>query len=223
MALAVSVIVNQARFTMLDPNPPPTGGNPTFSDVEMIGYVAEAQASVCQIKPDAFSVSVAIPLVAGSIQALPIAGNSGSLAVGTQLLDLYSNVSDGSTVRMIDREALDHSHPKWQGGTQRKLVRRWFYDARIPKQFMVAPPNDSSGVLNARYAAVPPRPAALTDALSIDDTYEGALHAYVVALCYAKNTARYDATKAGAYMAQFSAMVTGRTQPQTEMKPTEAQ
>lgn len=223
MALVVSVIVNQARFTMLDPNPPPTGGNPTFSDVEMVGYVAEAQASVCQIKPDAFSVSVSIPLAAGSVQALPISGNSGGLAVGTQLLDLYSNASDGSTVRLIDRESLDHSQPNWQGGTQRKLVRRWFYDARIPKQFMVDPANDGTGVLKGRYAAVPPRPAALTDPLSIDDTYEGALHAYVVALCYAKNTARYDATKAGAYMAQFSTMVTGRTQPQTELKPTEAQ
>lgn len=220
MSLAVSVIVNQARLKFNDPNPPPVGGASTISDVEMIGYVAEGQAAVCQLKPDAYSYSGVIPLIEGAFQKLPITGNAGSLPVGTQLVDLYSNASDGSAIRMIDREALDHSHPNWTGGTNRKLVRRWFYDEDKPKDFIVTPPNDASGSLNGTYFAVPVRPAALVDLLVIDDTYEDALVSYVISQCYAKQTARYDSTKMGAFLTEFINMVSGRSAPQSAQKPT---
>jgi hypothetical protein len=228
MALPASTVIAQIRLTMNDPASPPTGGNPAFADSELLSYVDEAQKIVCQIKPDAYTVFETIPLAAGAMQALPIAGNSGSLPVGTQVIDIYSNGADGSTVQMIDRESLDHkglSVPYgWQATAgEQALVRRWFYDERIPKQFMVSPANNGSGTLNCQYAAVPPALTSDATDLVVDDTYLAALHAIGVAFCYGKQTARYDAQKFQAFMQQGVSLITGRTVSQAGEKPTEVQ
>lgn len=208
--LQCGVIVARARFTLLDSGIGPAA--PAWTDTELIDYTAAAQTAVLEIKPDANVIYGNLSLATGSQQSLP----SG----GIQLMELLSNVSDGSTIRIIDREALDHSYPNWQAQQVpvTSKVRRYVYDKRFPLMFWVTPGVTGASVA-AVYSVLPTRPVALTDLLGLNDTYETALWAYVVSLAYAKNSARFDAQKSSAFMAVFVANVTGRTQAQAALVP----
>lgn len=209
--LQCGVIVTRARNTLLDPGTGPAA--PAWTDPELIDYTAAAQTAVLDLKPDANVIFEALVLASGSQQSLP----AGSI----QLMELLSNVIDGSTIRIIDRETLDHSYPNWQAlqNPSTQVVRRYVYDKRFPLMFWVTPGVQAATEVNAVYSALPTRPAALTDPLGINDTYETALWAYVVSLAYAKNSSRFDPQKAAAFMALFTANVTGRTQAQAALVP----
>ena len=208
MALQAGVVLGRAAKTLYDE----TGV--VFAQAELLDYLTAGQSAVTHLKPDAYSVFAAVSLQAGAQQDLP--------AGATQLLDVLSNVADGSTIRMIDRETLDHSYPDWQSASgAASLVQRFFYDRRDPKRFWVKPANDGTGAVNALYAAAPPRLGAATDLLVLDDSYESALHAYVVAMALGRRGPHADVAQAQALMGRFSELVLGRTAPQLALVPTE--
>lgn len=202
--MQAGVVIARARATLLDP------AGVYWPDAELYDYLSAAQTAVVSLKPDAYALTAMVTLVAGVLQSIP--------DDGAQLLDVVRN-ADGTAIRQIDREALSHANQAWAGVAPQAQVLHYMPDPRNPLRFHVFPPSDGSSSVELVYAGVPPRVAGATDALALPAVYETALHAYVCALAFAKNTDRGDLTRYQALMAQFYQLVSSRSQAQVAEAP----
>lgn len=206
MATLVSSLITDLRRILLDPTP-----GVTWDDAFFIKAVSRAQRAICAVKHEAYPVRAAIPMVAGVEQAVP----SGDLC----LLDLYQNVASGRRTRLVNRSLSDASSPFFPIATQEVDVQEYMKDDRDPKRFTVLPPNDGTGSVMALVGRIPPALTATTDAIALDDTYEEAIEAFVLAAAYAENTIRQDVGKTGFYTQKWQQLVGASSQSQVNASP----
>lgn len=197
--MLASVVIDRARRTLLDPAP-----GVTWSNADLLDYLSAGQTAVCQLKADAFPKRATFACVAGVAQQLP----SDALS----LLDIYYNVN-GAPVNEVGRSLMNNV-ADWPASTQQVTVTDWMSDARDPRRFFIYPPNTGAGQLFLLYGAIPPALTAVSDSLSLIDTYETALWAYTVALALAENTKKQDLAKSDEFLKLFNTMIVGRAQTQ---------
>lgn len=207
MALLASVIINRVRTTLVDPN------GVGWTDAELYDYLSAAESAVCNAKPDAYTKMEALPMVAGPVQALPEDGIS--------LLALYYNIGDGSIVTQVGLELQNQANRTWPATAQQANVEEVMTDVRMPRRFLVYPPNDGTGSVMGLYGAEPPAlvDGAPSQTININDTYQNALWAYTCAMAYAKNTKRQDVVKSNNMMQMFGQYLGLRTAGQQMVAP----
>lgn len=206
MALLVSSFITDLRRILLDPTPGVTWDDPFF-----IKAISRGERAICAVKHEAYPVRAAIALAAGVEQALP----AGDLC----LLDLYQNTTSGRRVRLVDRSLQDASAPFFPIATQEVDVQEYTKDDRDPTRFTVLPPNDGTGSVMGLVGRIPAALAATSDAIHLNDTYEEALQAFVLAAAYAENTIRQDVGKVGFYTTKWQQLVGVSTQSQVAASP----
>lgn len=194
MALQASVILNRAAATLLDPS------GVGWTQAELLDYLNAAQRAVCLVRPDAYTRVLAVSLVPGVIQSIPVAD-------GNVLLRVLYN-ANGQSVRHAGIDAMSAA-ANWAAGTPASVVREWAADSRDRTRFLVNPPNDGTGSLVIHYAAYPPVITSVSANIALPDVYETPLWAYVMFMAYSKNSRRQDITKAQAMMSMFMALTTG--------------
>lgn len=203
--MQAGTVIARVRATLLDPN------GMYWPDAELYDYLAAAQTAVVNAKPDAYAQTVFVQLAAGSLQAIPLDG--------VQLLDVTRN-QDGTAIREISREALAHANSAWASeDATSNVVLHFMADPRNPLRFHVYPPSNGMSSVEVVYAGTPPRPAQASDQLGLADVYETALHAYVCALAFAKNTDRGDLAKYQGFMAMFQQLLGLKSQAQAGQAP----
>lgn len=207
MTLLSSVVIDRVRKTLVDPNA--VG----WSDDELYDYLTAAESAVCNAKPDAYTKVEGLPMVAGPIQAIP--------SDGISLLALYYNVADGSIVTQVGLELQNQSNRTWPAAAPQAEVEEYMTDVRMPRRFLVYPPNDGTGEVLGLYGAEPPAlvAGAPSQTINVPDTYQNALWAYVCALAYAKNTKRQDVVKSNNMMQLFGQFLGVRTAGQRAVAP----
>lgn len=191
------VIINRAATTLLDLS------HTAWTQAELFDYLTAAQRIVCQLKADAYTKLASVPLVAGVDQVLP--------ADGISVVSAYRNTTSKRAVKQVGLDNMNAANPNWAAETRQREVREVIADQRQPFRFQVYPPNDGTGALDMVYGAAPPAIAALTDVISVADTYEPALWQGVLFGAYSKNSRQQDLTKAAAALQAMNAMVTGKT------------
>ena len=134
-------------------------------------------------------------------------------------MDLYDNVSNGQTIRLVDRDLMDEAARFWPAATPEATVQDWAADARDPTRFVVLPPNNGSGSVNALYGAIPTPIAATTDPINLADVYEDVLKSFVLAEAYAHNSKRQDLAKASYYDNQARTMLGIKSRSQVAVAP----
>ena len=201
--MQAGVVGTRVRATLLD------SGGVYWPDAELYDYLSAAQTAVVNLKPDAYAQTVFVSLVPGVLQSIP--------SDGSQLLDVVRN-ADGTAIRQIDRNALSHANQSWASGGQTEVLH-FMPDPRNPLRFHVFPPSDGTSSVEVVYAGTPPRVTQAGDSLALADVYESALHAYVCALAFAKNTDRGDLAKYQGFMGQFYQLVSGKSQAQVAEAP----
>lgn len=195
MALTVNSIVDQAAGILQDT------GNIRWSTADLIKYVNDAQRRICMMKPEAYAVTAAAPVVAGSKQALP--------AGGLRLLDVARNVASagvvGRSVREIDRAILDQEDPDWQRRTGSQVEHYCYDAANDPRSFWIFPAISaaklSASLLELSVALDPPEVGAGQTPV-VDATYHEAIIHYVVSMAISRDSEFGDQMNRAQFHAQ---------------------
>jgi hypothetical protein len=150
--------------------------NTRWTTDELLLWITDAQREVVVMTPNASAVVEAMPLVAGTRQTIP--------AEGWVLLSVKRNLTasgtPGRSIRQVSQSLLDSYDPEWHTDTPSPTVWNYTFDMEDRKAFYVYPPNDGTGAVELNYAATPVAVVNLTDTLTLDDVFLGALANYVV-------------------------------------------
>ena len=152
---------------------------------EGLNWINEGQREIVLLKPDAYSLTESLIMVAGTKQSLP--------AAGTMLLDATRNMgADGTTVgnviRLVDRRILDDGQADWHTQAAAASVKHWVYDPETnPRVFYIFPRSDGTNYIEICYAKAPGEIAAVGNAITLDDIYSPALLNYFLYRAYAKD------------------------------------
>lgn len=172
---------------------------------ELVRYLNDGQREIVLHRPDAFTISQSLTLIAGTRQTLP--------ANGAKLLDVVRNTS-GAAIRMINREILDAQTPGWHSLTGSTNILHFMFDAREPRVFYVYPPATNQAKVDITYTAYPTdiaEPAAGTQHanvvgnISLPDIYGNALQDFILYKAYTKDSEYAgNAQRAQAHYAAFA-------------------
>jgi hypothetical protein len=173
---------------------------------ELVRHLNDGQRDILIYRPDALKKRAALPLAAGTYQALP--------TDCSKLIDVPRN-TNGPAVRLFSRKILDSVNPAWHTMTASTTVVHYDYDERDPKYIYVYPPTPASGAsLDVVYAAYPvdvTAPTAgqdwslVTGNIGLPDEYGNLLRDYIVYRCYLKD-AEFggDGAKASAFYGAYA-------------------
>ena len=126
-----------------------------FTEAWLFSGINYGQREICFYKLDANVISGAVKLAAGSWQSLP--------AGGLSLLRISHNMglagtTPGRLITKVDLEKLQMWNPFFAAMDVSAEVRHYAYDDKIPKQFVVVPPQPPStaqGYVYMQYGALP--------------------------------------------------------------------
>ncbi len=171
---------------------------------ELLDWLNSGQREITMYKPDASSVVATIPLVAGSLQAIPTGG--------LKVLDITRNmgitgVTPGRAIRLTEREVLDAGIPNWHAGTKQAEILHFMTDERTPTRFYVYPPASPTNV-EAVYSVSPEPCVGEQSALTINEIYANTLLNYILFRAYSKdNDFAANDPKSKSYYQLFAAQV----------------
>lgn len=209
-------VLNDAAVTLLDVD------SVRWTAAELFGYLNDGLKAVAAAKPNAYTQTVTLILVAGTLQTLPPEYRSISRVTRNMILGHTDpgGPTGGAAIRSLSStEQLDALIPDWQSNTsmQGKTVQHVIYDLADPGRFYVAPANDGTGKIEAVVLANPPvmtisltnNQAKFTNNYTVEiplgDEYKNALLDYVLARAYSKDSAiPAAAEKASAHAKLFA-------------------
>lgn len=195
--VTAQTLINRAAYVLEDT------GNTSFTRVELLGWLNEAQTQVVAFAPGANTKRVTIALAAGTQQTLP----AGTLV----LTDVPRNVN-GPAIKLVAREVLDNGPEDWHTAAPSLLVKHYVYDSNDQLNFYVYPPNTGAGQVVAVVAQVPAPVTNEEQTLEIDDSYQAAVVNYMLHRIYSHDTdyTSGGAEKAAAYYGAFKDALAGR-------------
>ena len=143
----------------------------TWSKDDALMYLNQAILWCSMLRPESTVVMSILDLVAGTKQTLP--------ADCLQLITCYRNVNAdglpvGTSIRLIDRMALDDVQSAWHYATPDKNVYEYFFDDRMPNFFWTNPLLTGARIEIA-YSRSPARLDCCDDDLPVLDSYVEAI------------------------------------------------
>jgi hypothetical protein len=186
-------------------------GGTRWTRPELLDYLNAGQRALVVAKPNAYVRLTDAPLVAGTVQTLPVADGTAAMEP-IQLVAVLRNSCNGLAVRLVERHLLDLHMPDWHARPRTKVVKHYCYNPLDPKRFLVYPPNDGTGCLEIACAATPPTLPSEEATIALDDIYRDALLDYCLYRAFAKD-AEYaaDPARAAAHYAAFTQALTTKT------------
>lgn len=195
-----------------------------WTQLELLGWLNDAQREVVMNKPNAFVVNGKVPLVAGTKQSLP--------SDGVQLISVVRNLGStgtvqGDAIRITQREALDAQIPGWHSQAAATTILHYMFSPFDMKTFYVYPPSVVPNNLEIIYGASPTAlaDAALTNSavISVDDIYQTVLIDYILYRAYSKD-AEYaaDAQRSQFHQQAYMNLLTGKAKLETVFDPNSA-
>jgi hypothetical protein len=162
-------------------------GKVRWSDNELLRYLNDGRRDIAVVRPDLYSETTNLTLVAGTRQSVP--------TDGTRLMDVVRNVTAadvvGRAVRIVEREVLDAQSPDWHTEPASTVIKHFMYDEREPKTFYVYPPATAGHKLTIVYSKAPTEITSgdlnSTSVLAREDIFVGALTDYLAYRCFSKD------------------------------------
>lgn len=174
-------VVNRAQVLLNDSGNTnaQVAANTRWPTTELLLWITDAQREAVIVSPNVGNTVMSVQLVAGTRQSLA------STLEAWLLLSVRRNLTStggaGRAIRQTTAAILDAYNPNWHTDTPTATVQNYVFDVEDKKVFYVYPPNDGTGFVEANVAATPAPVTSLTQVLTLDDVYLGALASYV---CY---------------------------------------
>lgn len=142
------------------------------SDASLVIMVNRALKRIASLRPDLFTATSAVALVAGVTQTAPNYG---------RVIEVFG-VTSGIALTETTRELSDRNTPTWRSMTSvaAASLLNWMRHSRNPSKFFVVPPSNGTGTVDVEYTA-PPATYALNDTIAMLGTYEPAVTDMTVA------------------------------------------
>ncbi|PTM61899.1 DUF6682 family protein [Phreatobacter oligotrophus] len=201
---------------------------------ELVEWVNEAVDAILLAKPSAKSMTIAIPMVEGTLQKVPTSGSPTPL----RLIGVTRNVTvsgqtriGGRAIRPVIRSLLDTSEPDWHDPKRvpfRKEVRQFIFDEENPLEFYVYPGNTGTGVIEGVVSYRPPllTPSAAPDDVAsyggdvgLDQIYSGAVVDYVVYRAQQKDDFAANQGRAAIHYQNFATAIGLKIQVEAATSP----
>lgn len=133
-----------------------------YSDDVLLEFANQTLKRIAIIRPDLFSTIGEIPCTAGEVLQSPPADS-------IRIMDIL-RVKLGSSVREVNRETMDHTHPTWADDAAGACVN-WMRHPRNANKFFIYPKAPVSQVLIGEYAQSPPNYLLNEDVELLPDAY----------------------------------------------------
>jgi hypothetical protein len=177
-----------AQAAWLKVNETTDGSAVRWTAAEALRWINDGQREIVNQSPRAYTKAAKVTAAAGTRQDFAALG----ITDGVELVDVTRNFrADGTTpgraVLKRDRAAFDEQIPNWHSTAPALDAVNWIFDDRDPMVFYIYPPLQASAKLEVVYAAEPPPLAALTDTITVLDTYGNALQFFVLFSFYSKD------------------------------------
>ena len=151
-----------------------------WASTDRLRAVNDAILIIIGYKPDAYSSTQTVTLIAGTKQALP--------ATSHRLLDVVRNIrsdnSPGKVVTYVDRSMLDMLDPNWHMAGQSSTINHYVIDNREPGTYYVTPPAKAGVKLDIVTSNIPAKVADPATTLPLSDIYLNPLVELVLAKFY---------------------------------------
>lgn len=198
-------------------------GNGNWTVPDLLGWLNSGQREIVVWKPNACTKNESVLMVAGSKQALP--------AAGLVLIDVIRNMgADGATpgnaVTGIGRDVLDTVLPGWHSSSSSAAAKKFVYDVRDPKNYYLYPPQPANTTqrLEIIYSVTPVDLTSQTQAIAVDDIYEGCLINYILYRAHSRNDGSAGGTEqAVLHFQAFQSALGVKLKGETGFKPPKSQ
>ena len=149
-----------------------------------LDYFNDGLLEIAVQKPSAFSRTVELELVEGTLQAVPDEYST--------LIRVVRNVDTGRVVTPARRDVLNDQFLDWHSPEivpYSPIVQHVCADEFEPRRFYVFPGNDGTGKVEAILALIPEKIEAVTSETEaeLDRTYANALANYIAFRCYGED------------------------------------
>ncbi len=198
---------------------------------ELVKWLNDALHAVVLAKPSASSLSVALSLIAGTLQSLTNASHLALLRIPRNLVAAGPPRIGGRIIRPTTREVLDASQPSWHDPTEvpyKKEVRQYVYDEASPREFYVYPGNLGTGLIEAVVSVLPTQLAASGDPdtigsyateLGLPEPWAVALLDFVLYRAFAKDDVAADVSRSRLHYQAFASAVGVKVQAEGQNSP----
>jgi hypothetical protein len=195
----------------------------TWPPSSLIPYLNLGVNEIVTLKPEAYPVTLVMPLVAGATQTL----NDDAI----ELLDMVCNMgTDGATpgraISVIERQSIDFLFPDWQTAVPGSVVQFYMKDDRNPKFFYTFPPMAPAAQMpqvKLIQSEIPPAINTPLDDYPLDASYVPAIIDYIIFRALAESTTIPNAMeKAKIFMAKFYQDIGIKTKAEKEVNAKEA-
>lgn len=194
-----------------------------WTDVELMLYLSDAQREAVMLRPDINPKVANMALDPGSRQAIPSDAFS--------ILNVVRNMgtqgtTPGKAIKAAKWDDLDRSLPNWHETTA-LVVNQYVYDAEKSRDiFYVYPaqPTGATQVVELIYSAIPPEMEALSDVITLSDTYQPLLLVYVLHRALTKTVSSLALQRArielsNMYYEKFRTMLLGQKESELKLDP----
>ncbi len=170
--------------------------NVRWPTTEILNWLNDARRELAVVRPDIYSTSQTLTLVAGAKQALP--------ANGLRLMDVPRN-ANGAAITITNRGFLDQQQPAWhQSPAVGGVIKHFMLDERDGKTFWVYPPALSSSSVEIIYQQAPSDYTAASVLTAYEELYGGAMVDYICYRAFSKDSEYAgNANRALAHYTQF--------------------
>jgi hypothetical protein len=190
---------------------------------KLVRDLNDGQRELVAKRPDAATQTLAVTLVAGARQTLPVSA--------VQLIDIARNTASKKGLRKVDMALMDAADPDWQAKTGKLDATQFMYDLREPRTFYVSPPalvTSSLDLVCPVYPVDIAEPAtgltyaAVTGNLSVADQWGNALHDWVLYRAWSMDAEfAGNAQLAAGYLALFKTAIGEQAQAASAVVPKE--
>lgn len=194
-------------------------GAVTWTTTHLLAWINEAQRAICDVRPDAYTLTGASQLTAATtIQTVP----TGTVRLKEVTRNMGSNgTTPGRAITLISRQELDEFNPDWHTAAASTTIKHWVYSEDNPSVYWVFPRVHATTAVWVELVrfAVPTQLSSLSNNIYLGDQYSPAIIEWVLYRCFGRNSESISLIqKSGMHLQSFFMLLGAQKQAESMVR-----